>query len=152
VNDGSFVGGWLAQNGGELRYAPDAIVTISAPRTFREHVRQRRRILFGHRQTGEELAEPTTTLERYARRHPVEAVRLVARESRRPGGVSALTTLLLAEVAAVGLAALDVQSGRPDHVRWKSIAGVGPAPLPASTTGPNPPDGSGSGDRVVAIP
>ncbi|MCI4318237.1 MAG: glycosyltransferase, partial [Thermoplasmata archaeon] len=67
INDGSFVGGWLVQNHGELRYAPDAVATITSPRTFREHVRQRRRIVFGHRQIRTELAVDPLTIGRYAR-------------------------------------------------------------------------------------
>jgi biofilm PGA synthesis N-glycosyltransferase PgaC len=141
VNDGSFIGGWLAREGGALEYAPEAIVRIACPRDVREHVRQRRRILFGHRQIRTQLSVSPTTLEGFARRHPVEAVRLVARETRRQGGVRALTILLAAESAALGLAVLDRGSGRPDHVRWKSIAGEGPDPLPAPVGGPCPADG-----------
>ncbi|MFI5415555.1 MAG: glycosyltransferase, partial [Candidatus Lutacidiplasmatales archaeon] len=101
INDGSFVGGWLVRNGGELRYAPAAVATITSPRTFREHVRQRRRILFGHRQIRTTLAVDPLTIGRYARRHPRRALRLIARETRRPGGVLALSTLIVGEVLAV---------------------------------------------------
>ncbi|MCI4325860.1 MAG: glycosyltransferase [Thermoplasmata archaeon] len=140
VNDGSYIGGWLAREGGELVYAPDAVVRITSPQGFREHVRQRRRILYGHRQIRERLSVPPTTLERFARTHPIAAVRLVARETRRAGGVHALTTLLAAEVVASTLAALDRGSGVPDHARWAPIDGVSPDPLPAPVPPPWPSD------------
>jgi glycosyltransferase involved in cell wall biosynthesis len=126
VNDGSFIGGWLATSGGQLLYAPDATVRITAPAGIREHIRQRRRILFGHRQVRERSNVEPTTLGGYARRHPVGAMRLVAQETRRPGGVSALVTLGAAELVALGLAAVDRRSNGPDHVRWRSIVGVSP--------------------------
>jgi biofilm PGA synthesis N-glycosyltransferase PgaC len=126
VNDGSFVGAWLSRNGGTLRYAPGAIVRITSPRTLREHVRQRRRILYGHLQIHERMDVAPTTVERYALSHPLAAARLVARDSRRPGGVLALVTLLAAEVVAVTLGAFDARSHRRDHVRWQPIIGTSP--------------------------
>jgi glycosyltransferase involved in cell wall biosynthesis len=128
VNDGSFLGGWLVQNEGELRYAPGALVRISSPRTFREHVRQRRRIVYGHRQIRERLSLDPTTIERHARSHPRMALRLVAAETRRPGGVRDLLTLLAAEAIAHGLAEFDRHFGQADHVRWRTILGGAPEP------------------------
>jgi glycosyltransferase involved in cell wall biosynthesis len=126
VNDGSFVGGWLTQNDGTLHYAHRAVVRICSPRNVREHVRQRRRIRFGHRQIRDQLAVEPLTIGLYARRHPVATVRLLARETRRPGGVWALATLLGAETLAFGLSAVDARSDRIDHVRWKTIVGTDP--------------------------
>jgi glycosyltransferase involved in cell wall biosynthesis len=126
VNDGSFVGGWLARNRGELRYAPRAIVSITSPRTFREHVRQRRRIVFGHRQIQAQLAVDPLTIGRYAWRNPRRAIRLLAGETRRPGGVFALSTLLAGEALAGTLARIDIGSDGRDHVRWNPIRGRSP--------------------------
>jgi glycosyltransferase involved in cell wall biosynthesis len=126
INDGSFVGGWLVQNHGELRYAPKAAAAITSPRTFREHVRQRRRIVFGHRQIREELAVEPLTIGRYARGNPRGAIRIIARETRRPGGVFALGILLAGEALAVTLAMVDSGSSGQDHVRWNPIRGLSP--------------------------
>jgi len=128
VNDGSFVGGWLTQHGGTLHYAPEAVVRISAPRSLREHVRQRRRIRYGHRQIRDQMALDPLTIERYARRHPVPTVRLIAEETRRRGGAPALAKLLSAEALAFALSAVDARSSRVDHVRWTPIVGSDPAP------------------------
>jgi Glycosyl transferase family 2 len=127
VNDGSFVGGWLTVHHGALLYAPAAVVRISAPRSVREHIRQRRRIRYGHLQIHDQLDVQPLTLERYARRHPLGTMRLVANETRRPGGVRALVTLLGSEVIALGLSAVDGASNRVDHVRWKTIVGNDPS-------------------------
>ncbi|MCI4316906.1 MAG: glycosyltransferase [Thermoplasmata archaeon] len=132
VNDGSFVGGWLTQNEGTLHYAHRAVVRICCPRSVREHVRQRRRIRFGHRQVRDQLAVEPLTIGRYARRHPLATVLLLAQETRRPGGVRALATLLAAEALAFGLAAVDARSNGIDHVRWKTIAGSDPTAGPES--------------------
>jgi glycosyltransferase involved in cell wall biosynthesis len=126
INDGSFVGGWLVQNDGELRYAADAVATITSPRTFREHVRQRRRIVFGHRQIHDKLALQPLTIGRFARRHPRQALRILATATRRPGGVLAFATLLGGEALAVSLAMVDAGSNRQDHVRWNPILGRSP--------------------------
>ncbi|HKV90824.1 MAG TPA: glycosyltransferase family 2 protein [Thermoplasmata archaeon] len=123
INDGSFVGGWLSQHRGELRYAPDAVATISAPRTFREHVRQRRRIVFGHRQIRNELALEPLTLARYARKSPRKALRILAASTRRTGGILAFATLLAGEAIAGTLALVDSRSSRQDHIRWNPIGG-----------------------------
>ena len=126
INDGSFVGGWLVQNHGELRYAPRAAAAITSPRTFREHVRQRRRIVFGHRQIRDELAVEPLTIGRFARSNPRRAIRIVARETRRPGGIYALGILLAGEALAVTLAMVDAGSKEQDHVRWNPIRGLSP--------------------------
>jgi hypothetical protein len=126
INDGSFVGGWLATHQGALRYAPGAVAAIETPATLREHVRQRRRIRFGHTQIQQSLSVTPVTITRYALRAPRRAVRLVAGESRAPGGVFALATLLLAEVVAASLALVDARSSAKDHVRWNPITGVAP--------------------------
>ncbi|MCI4355597.1 MAG: glycosyltransferase [Thermoplasmata archaeon] len=126
INDGSFVGGWLVQNHGELRYAPKAAAAITSPRTFREHIRQRRRIVFGHRQIRDELAVEPLTIGRYARSSPRRAIRIIARETRRPGGVYALGILLAGETLAVTLAMVDARSTGQDHVRWNPIRGLSP--------------------------
>ncbi|MCI4326946.1 MAG: glycosyltransferase [Thermoplasmata archaeon] len=126
INDGSYFGGWLTRHRGSLRYAPGAVARITSPRTFLEHVRQRRRIVFGYRQIRDEFAVEPLTIGRYARAHPAAAIRLLTSEVRRPGGVRAFATLLAAEVLAVSLATIDGRSDRQDHVRWTPIAGLSP--------------------------
>lgn len=135
INDGSFVGGWLVQNHGELRYAPAAVATITSPSTFREHVRQRRRIVFGHRQIVDRLAVEPLTIARFARRNPGQALRILAGETRRPGGVLAFSTLIAGEVVAVTLAMVDARSSRQDHVRWNPIRGLSPEGTPDTDIG-----------------
>ncbi|HEV8050289.1 MAG TPA: glycosyltransferase [Thermoplasmata archaeon] len=135
INDGSFVGGWLVQNHGELRYAPRALVSITSPGTFREHVRQRRRIVFGHWQIRDRLAVEPLTIGRYAWRNPRRAIRLLAGETRRPGGVFALSTLLAGEALAGTLARIDAGSAGQDHVRWPPIRGLSPDAIGESPVG-----------------
>jgi glycosyltransferase involved in cell wall biosynthesis len=136
INDGSFVGGWLSTHAGALCYAPRAGATIVTPASVREHVRQRRRIRFGHRQIREELSVTPLTITRYAVRAPRRAMRLVAGECRVPGGVYALATLSAAEVLAAFLALVDRRSSGEDHLHWRPIGGLAADPNDAAPHAP----------------
>jgi poly-beta-1,6-N-acetyl-D-glucosamine synthase len=122
INDGSYLGAWLAQHGASRRYAREAVVDTEAPRSLREHLEQRRRILAGHRQVTQQLAIPPTTFPRYALAHPRDAARLVHRAyiSGRHR-VRDLTLLVASELLAHTLAAWDRLPPAPDHVRWRRV-------------------------------
>jgi hypothetical protein len=123
VNDGSYLGAWLTAHGGQLLYAPGALVSIQVPSSLRDHLRQRRRIRFGHRQVTQMLGVTPTTLPQYATRAPRAALRLLGRAvARRDAGVREFLGLLTAEVLAGWLTAWDRINPRRDHVRWERIA------------------------------
>jgi glycosyltransferase involved in cell wall biosynthesis len=122
VNDGGFMGAWLRREGGELRYASDAHVTIEAARRFRDHVTQRRRIRWGLRQVGTVVGIPPTTWQRYALTHPLAAYRLLRDTVRsEPRGARSLMVLGAAEMVALALAWWDRVPPRRDHVRWATL-------------------------------
>lgn len=138
VNDGAFLGVWLTLHGGSTTYSPDARVRIEVPRRLVDHLRQRRRILFGHNQVARELGVAPRTLSTLAREQPERALR-VLRRGLRAGGRRFADLLVLAtgEALAVALATWDRIVGSTDHVRWARIAPPAPAPtrpppIPAS--------------------
>lgn len=130
VNDGAFIGGWLAGHGGRLRYAPEARVSIEVPWTIRDHLRQRRRILSGHQQVRALLGVPPTTLGRFLTQDIGRVARLLGRAvARAPRGIEALVGLLVTEVAAMMAAHWDRLPPRRSHRLWETIAAP-PSPSP----------------------
>jgi hypothetical protein len=122
INDGSYFGAWLAQHHGRRLYAPDAAVEIETPRTLRDHLRQRRRILVGHHQVARMVGIAPSALPRYGAAHPRAAVGIV-RRAYREGRHRMRDLVLLAagEMAATLLAQWDRVPPERDHVRWKRI-------------------------------
>jgi glycosyltransferase involved in cell wall biosynthesis len=122
INDGAFTGAWIRRRHGALAYVPEARVAIAVPTGARDHVRQRRRILYGHAQVRDLVGVSPTTLEGFARRHPVGAVGLVVDEARRsPRPISALLHLIATELVALAFVTLDRRSPGIDHARWTRI-------------------------------
>ncbi len=128
INDGAFLGAWLYRSGGRLLYCPEARVTIEVPRGFADHVRQRRRILFGHRQVKELTGVAPTTLGQSALEGPSSTAKLlVAAVSQSPQGVRHFIWLAFAELAALAFAAWDRIPPRRDHRLWATVQDGEPA-------------------------
>jgi len=122
INDGAFLGAWLAGHGGRRLYAHRAEAGIDVPLTLRDHLTQRRRIHVGNRQVAELLGVAPTTLLRYTLQHPREALSLLRRTVREDGHDWAeLTFLVVAELASLALSVWDRLPPRRDHVRWARI-------------------------------
>lgn len=125
INDGAFLGAWLREHGGTLLYAPGARVTLSVPATFREHVRQRRRIHSGHQQVVRLTGVAPSTLQRLALTHPVVAARMVLAETREHRrGIRALALLVAAETIALAAAAWDRLPPKREPIVWRPIDGT----------------------------
>lgn len=142
VNDGAFFGRWVREVGGALAYAPGARVRVEVPSRFSAHVRQRQRIIAGHRQIASWTGRPSVTVWQGGLRDAPATLSLVWREARRvPGGLSALAALLAGEVAA-HLADLPAWWGRKPAPRaWDPITSVRVPSLPVAVPvalGPGP--------------
>ncbi|HEV2449366.1 MAG TPA: glycosyltransferase family 2 protein [Thermoplasmata archaeon] len=122
INDGAFVGAWLSSHAGTLRYSTRACVAIDAPTRWRDHLGQRRRIHFGHRQVSRLVGVSPTTLPGFLRRHPRAAAALLRRALRaRPDGIRSFAYLASAEAAAFLLSGFDHVRAR-NHVLWTRIS------------------------------
>lgn len=101
INDGAFIARWVRDAGGTLGYAPDAVVRVEVPARFSHHVRQRRRIIAGHRQITAWSARPSATVLDRGLHEPGPTLRLLWQEARRiSGGLSALGALVAGETIA----------------------------------------------------
>lgn len=125
INDGSYLGVWLGQRGGGCWYAPEARVEIAVPRSFAQHVRQRRRIHVGNAQVTALLGAPPDTLPRYFWREPRKTATIVGHMAGRPRGVRDLARIAVGEVVSRGLALWDRLPPARDHVRWARIEPAG---------------------------
>ncbi len=122
VNDGSYFGVWLAQNGGRRLYAPGAHVEIAIPTRLTDHLHQRRRIHFGNSQVTTALGRRPSTLAGHARSMPGAVVRVVQRSARRQTqGWRRFVALTALELAAATLSLWDRLPPPKDHVRWQRI-------------------------------
>lgn len=137
VNDGAYLGAWLYRHGGSIIYASDARVLLEIPRTPSEHLRQRRRIHWGHRQVEDILGVAPTTWTSYAKRHPAEALSALLGSARdHPGSVPWIGFLILIEIEAMVLAGWDRYIGGKNHVLWDIVAPAGSvSPSHAQPTG-----------------
>jgi glycosyltransferase involved in cell wall biosynthesis len=150
VNDGAFVGAWLRKVGGRAYYAPESLVYLRPARDLSEHLRQRRRIRVGHRQTWDLVSIRPTTLSVFARVRPREAlaaIRAAYRTERT--GVTAPLVLAMVELLSAGLAAWDRLRPASNYVLWTRIsARTGtperrPAPVARTSRSPKRTDGTG---------
>ncbi len=122
INDGSYVGLWLAGRGGTLLYAPEARVAIQVPATLGDHLVQRRRILVGHAQMTRLMGRHPSTLFRLFLHDPEAAIRVLWHGIRKePGRIVDLSLLIFPEVAAGCLALWDRLPPQRDHRNWQRI-------------------------------
>jgi Glycosyl transferase family 2 len=129
INDGAYFALWLAQNGGGQWYAPEARVTIQAPSTVRDHLRQRRRIHVGNRQLRTLFGMPPASVPWRLLTQPAQTVRLLQEMLTREGGVGHFARIAAAECFSYILAAWDRLPPRKDHVRWERIRTPTPQPM-----------------------
>ncbi|MCI4358614.1 MAG: glycosyltransferase [Thermoplasmata archaeon] len=134
VNDGAYIGAWLRENGGQLRYASEACVTIEIPRTPAEHLRQRRRISWGNRQVRELLGVTPVSWIEFTKSDPAGAVRVLAATLRdHPAGIPWTLLLIAMEAQAMILAAWDRYVLRRNHVLWEIVSPARGHPSPGSS-------------------
>lgn len=120
VNDGSYLGARLLSRGGSLHYVPRAEVEIRVPSKVSDHLRQRRRIHWGHQQVEQTLGEVPTTWWTFLRSDPAEALRVVrASLPPRPAAYGWFSFFALLEAVAWTRAAVDRKVGHVDHARWR---------------------------------
>ncbi|MCI4348824.1 MAG: glycosyltransferase [Thermoplasmata archaeon] len=122
ISEGNFIGAWLARRNADRSYAPTAQAAVQLPLSLRDHLLQRRRILYGHHQVASLLGVPPGTFPRFFLQHPGPGVRLLGRTLRaRRHGLLDLLLLSGAEVLALALAGWDRILPAREQVLWERI-------------------------------
>jgi cellulose synthase/poly-beta-1,6-N-acetylglucosamine synthase-like glycosyltransferase len=123
INDGAYFGVLGATRGVAVQVRPNARVAIETPRSLFGLLRQRRRILRGHRQVAQLLGQAPYTLEGMMRRRPALVARILATElSGRPGPTLAfLFVALPLEGIAHILAFMDRVSRQAYRPAWPMV-------------------------------
>lgn len=134
VNDGAFIGAWLRGQGGRLVFDTGADVSIEVPWHLSDHIRQRRRIHFGHRQVLRLTGVAPSTIWRVLLQEPAQAIRLLRETvAARPGGRRALACLAISELVSQAGALWDRVPPKRDHRLWEPIRGSGDWPTPTGS-------------------
>lgn len=123
INDGAYFGVLGASRGTTVRFCPGATVVVETPANLVGLLRQRQRILMGHRQVYVLLGRVPYTLEGLARDRPAIAARiLVAEFFHRPfRTIAFLAFALPIEILAQGLALLDGARGVGYRPAWPMV-------------------------------
>ena len=122
INDGAYLGVLAGMRGRTVRFCSDATVYVRVPRTLRGLVRQRRRVLLGHRQIRDLLRRPPNTLEALARREPRLAASILLEEFRaRPSSAAFLLLALPLEIVSMALALGDRAWGPGYSPIWARV-------------------------------
>ena len=94
MNDGAYFGVLGALRGLTVRFCPNAIVIVETPSNLSGLLRQRRRIVRGHRQVVRLLGRRPSTLEGLVRSNPALAARILISElTQRPAQAFAFLSL-----------------------------------------------------------
>jgi cellulose synthase/poly-beta-1,6-N-acetylglucosamine synthase-like glycosyltransferase len=123
INDGAYFGVLGALRGNTVRFVRDAPVSIETPSGLSGLLRQRRRILAGHRQVRGLLGRSPATLEGLVRSDPGAAARIVGSEFVAYPWQTAMFFCLAGpfEIVSHVLSRLDVIRGRGSQAAWPMV-------------------------------
>ncbi len=120
VNDGAYIGGLVRAKGFPVNFSTSARVKVMVPMRVVDLVRQRRRITFGHFQVWRKLGRPPRTMESMLLIDPVFSMRsFVAASSKKPRLIAGIPLLVVGEMFAFVLAAMDVVKNTERHNVWR---------------------------------
>ena len=124
INDGAYIGVLAGLRGRTVRFVPEARVYVRTPRDFPSLVRQRQRILRGHRQVQSLLHRLPNTFEELLKRNPRLAAAVMIRQVRRRPSSVVLLPLLAMPLEAVSLALAIVDARRHPAYQpvWPKVA------------------------------
>ena len=80
VNDDAYIALTLRRKGWKTIYIPDILVYIMAPRTVMDYLRQRQRIIWGHKQLKKKIGIEPATWSSEIKKHPFHSLDILAEE------------------------------------------------------------------------
>jgi cellulose synthase/poly-beta-1,6-N-acetylglucosamine synthase-like glycosyltransferase len=119
VNDGAFLAGSAYRAGSTIRFCEAAKVNIDVPRQFRDLLRQRRRIVYGHVQIRRSVGKSPRTIESMLVDNPRLSLSILIRTlAESPKLALVLPIAVIGEVISMTLAICDNLSSTQKHVPW----------------------------------
>jgi len=115
VNDDAFIALSAKKKGFLVKYETESRVSICGPQTLREYFRQRRRILFGHKQVKKITGESPQHLIYLFPSYPIHAIKLLQWAIMKYGYT--LFAFLIVEFVINIVAMLDSILGKT-HTTW----------------------------------
>ncbi|MFQ5711346.1 MAG: glycosyltransferase [Candidatus Geothermarchaeales archaeon] len=122
INDDAYIGMAIRKMGYRVMYEQKSIVYIMGPRTIPDYIRQRRRVLYGHRQLLKMLGNYPNTLEMMIFKNPLESFKIIFGElTKRPfkDYLKIVCSILLEALANI-ISVFDCFLGK-DHRLWKTV-------------------------------
>ncbi len=116
VNDDAYLAVVAKKKGWLVKYEPNAVVSISGPKTFSDYIRQRRRIIFGHYQIRKLTGETPQYLVHLLPLYPVKALKLATWLCAQCGIRTFLFFVTIESMLNV-LAIADFASGK-SYAKW----------------------------------
>jgi cellulose synthase/poly-beta-1,6-N-acetylglucosamine synthase-like glycosyltransferase len=116
VNDDSYLAVMAKKKGWMIKYEPNAVVSISGPKTFLDYFLQRRRIIFGHYQIKKLTGETPQYLVHLMLLYPKKALKLTTWLCARCGFRTFLFFVTVESTLNV-LAIMDFVLGK-SYVKW----------------------------------
>ena len=148
VNDDSYISMQIWRKGLSVKYCPESVVFIKAPETITDYVRQRRRIVYGHRLTKKFVGSSPTTLESMMLNKPSRSLNVIKQElHERYREIPKFVLALFVEMFVYALAILDdVRKPYCEYVLWPLARStkylgtqkitLGASVVPSETRGP----------------
>jgi cellulose synthase/poly-beta-1,6-N-acetylglucosamine synthase-like glycosyltransferase len=123
VNDDSYIGMQIERKGLSVKYCPESVVFIKAPETITDYVRQRRRIVYGHRLTKKLMGSSPTTLESMMFHKPSRSLNVIKQElHERYREILKFVLALFVEMFVYALAILDdVRKPYCEYALWPLV-------------------------------
>jgi len=120
INDDAYIALVARKKGWVIRYSSDSGVSICGPKTFSDYIKQRRRILQGHRQVRKATGESPQHLLYIFPKHPILAASLVLSFIKKKGFATFLAFAMV-EFTINAVSSIDSLLKRKTNPAW-SIA------------------------------
>jgi biofilm PGA synthesis N-glycosyltransferase PgaC len=125
INDDAYLGILLKKKGWQIIFVPEASVLIRGPANPIEYIRQRERIVIGHRQLKEITNVEPTTIGAVALKRPFFSIGLLAEEmgTRRIRDYPKVFAGLFLELLAQTSATMNSRK-KSTYLKWKQVRGT----------------------------
>ena len=125
INDDVFLGMALKKKGWKIAFVPSAKVFIGTPKTVKEYIQQRERIVIGHKQIEKIMGLKPVTLSAMASKKPCFSLKIMVDEARtcKFYDYPKIFAGIFLEIIAQTLARIKFKK-KGEYLKWKQIQGT----------------------------